>query len=362
MLAQPSLKRHAFDFQDASPSKRTRRASDELPDIDEDIISPEHLISETECTPRTTRSSSTASRPKIYDCPYDACGKSFNRPCRLSDHIRTHTNERTHACPYPDCAKTFFRDTHMNRHIKSAHKQEHNYGCTWAGCGKRFNTGTRLRRHMKTHEDVQFQCTEYPPCGEMFRKHSTLAAHVSEVHLGRKPYPCPYTDDSTGEACPRGYDSAAKLKSHIEQNHESSKSYWCPTCTQHASSQLSDQLSDSPQQPPHLAPFPTYRALQTHIRDAHPPQCPHCSTPIHRAAALRAHIELHHPDAPERPDPADCKYACDMDGCGRAFTRQGILAEHKRLHHRKAGRKGDAEVYVAARKGKRSDTVMRLTG
>ena len=89
---------------------------------------------------------------KTIPCPYEDCLKTFNRPARLKDHIRSHTNERPFVCSFEECRKTFRRDTHLKHHFKSAHTNERNYKCEWEGCEKRFLTATRLKRHYAVHE------------------------------------------------------------------------------------------------------------------------------------------------------------------------------------------------------------------
>lgn len=31
--------------------------------------------------------------PSRHYCPYENCGKSYTKPCRLTDHLETHTEE-----------------------------------------------------------------------------------------------------------------------------------------------------------------------------------------------------------------------------------------------------------------------------
>ncbi len=75
--------------------------------------------------------------------------------------------------------------------------------------------------------------------------------------------------------------------------------------------------------------FPTYALLQSHIKAAHPPQCPHCPRTFDTPRALRQHIEIAH----ATPLEARQTHICDFPGCGRGFTRAGNLDVHKKTVH-----------------------------
>src|SRR4051812_7021772 len=57
--------------------------------------------------PNPPKPSSTYARPLVYKCSFTPCTASFSRPCRLSEHERSHTGERPFACQHDDCDKTF---------------------------------------------------------------------------------------------------------------------------------------------------------------------------------------------------------------------------------------------------------------
>ncbi|KMU90977.1 oocyte zinc finger protein XlCOF22 [Coccidioides immitis H538.4] len=177
--------------------------------------------SKTPITPFSpTGSSKYPSDLKTHVCPYDNCDKAFNRPARLAEHIRSHTNERIFHCEYDGCNKSFLRASHLNHHVKSAHTMVRDYVCDKEGCGKTFVTGSRLRRHLAAHEGRdKYRCVEYPPCNETFRKHTTLQKHVMMVHLNQKPFPCPHIDPATGEKCQQGFDTAGHLRAHEGRIH-----------------------------------------------------------------------------------------------------------------------------------------------
>lgn len=259
-------------------------------------------------------------RRPTYHCTHDGCNRTFNRPCRLEEHLRSHNNERPFTCTYDDCNKTFIRQTHLNRHMRDEHENIREHECTWPGCDKKFANATRLKRHIEAHES-KFHCTDYPPCQEVFRKHSTLQKHIRSAHLGQKKYQCPHIDPETGKPCDQAYDSPSSLKAHEGRVHGGIKHY----CT---------QCATDPENPFETSPgFSTYAALQLHIKEVHPPTCEHCNLRLSTHKQLQAHVELAHSGL----SLADRKkFPCPYLNCGSSFTRQGNLNVHIRHAHEKA--------------------------
>ncbi|QDS72211.1 hypothetical protein FKW77_005331 [Venturia effusa] len=351
-------------------SKRTRRDDDdddyEAIHHSQDEFEPEEEEEE-EPAPVKRISTSTAqcllplhdphekrstSRPNIYKCTFEGCNRAFNRPCRLEDHLRSHTGDRPFVCQYLDCDKTFTRDSHLARHVTSAHTNIRNFSCTWEGCGKAYATGQRMRNHYASHEKYKdFTCTEYAPCKEVFRKKATLQAHIATVHLGAKPFPCEFVDPYTGETCKKGYNTQAKLNGHISKEHTGVK-HTCSICdnatpTDSGVSMSYDSRGGTPasttvSMPAHA--FVTRKLLQIHMETCHPLACPHCHSPRVSKRDLASHIELQHPEAfvhhskvsaiQERAEPQT--YPCTYEGCTRVFTKGGNLKVHIRCVHEKS--------------------------
>lgn len=283
-------------------------------------------------TPLTPVSPSRGGRAKRYACPYESCTAAFARPGRLTEHIRTHTNERPFACSHPDCTKTFLRDTHLKRHIRSAHSSERKFVCDWPGCDKKFVNGTRLRRHIKAHEDSeQYRCTAYPPCNARFYKRETLRTHVESVHLGRKPFPCTHVDETSGEQCALAYDTAQKLREHEQRVHGGAR-YFCHICTEEKAA--AGDGEDGGEEVEEPVGFRTYNELQHHTRVAHPPVCPHCALVCISQHQLNQHIEVNHNSL---DIDARRVFTCDFPGChgvaSHGFTRRGNLRVHVQTVH-----------------------------
>jgi general transcription factor IIIA len=277
-------------------------------------------------TPNTQPNTPVASGRKILLCPYQNCTKSFNRQARLTEHIRSHTNERPFKCPQQECDKAFLRDSHLKHHVKSAHTNERNYLCRWDDCGKKFATGTRLRRHEASHEAKEkYTCKGFDGCNESFRKHATLTRHVLSVHENKKPFQCMEPNFEIGGQCSSGFDTAEKLRSHQRAVHDPTRFMCidCPTPDEGSISQVT---------------FATYALLQCHIAEVHPPACPQCFLLCTSDKDVRRHLEMDHNIVDSEADKSHrSSFPCIYLNCTRSFTKKGNLNVHvKTVHeHRK---------------------------
>ena len=287
-----------------------------------------HEVGSITPTPLTSISSKSSPRHpsdlhKSHNCPYPNCEKSFNRPAKLAQHLRSHTNTRPFVCPHAPCTKDFLRESHLKHHVKSAHSAIREYVCDWQECGKGFITATRLRRHQATHEGKeQFKCT-LAGCGKTFRKHGTLHKHIVTVHEGRDPFICTELDEH-GLECSTGFDTEGKLKSHIGRVHKTTR-FVCGICSlNHEADKYNECLSLQE------TIFSTHAALQTHLTIAHPPKCTECELQCASQSALKSHIEVVHGGV-EVHDRKN--YVCQELDCGRAFTKKGNLNAHIQISH-----------------------------
>lgn len=263
------------------------------------------------------------SQLKTIRCSFSGCGKTFNRPANLAQHLRSHSNTRLFKCPHTPCPKDFLRESHLKHHVKSQHSDVRDYLCDWPDCGKSFVTGTRLRRHRAAHEGQKpFRC-DVKDCGQVFRKHGTLQKHIAVVHEGKRPYVCKVLNRQ-GEECGAGFDAAGKLKSHEGRVH-GDKRFWCTMCS---SATIAGELDLD--QEGTLYGFSTYAELQAHIGIEHAPACEACGLQCKSQRALRSHIDIVH--GPLGMDERR-KHLCIEPGCGRAFTKRGNLNVHVRTIH-----------------------------
>ncbi|MCJ1234232.1 Strongly-conserved Zn-finger binding protein (TFIIIA) [Varicellaria rhodocarpa] len=260
---------------------------------------------------------------KNFHCHYEGCTKSFSKPVRLTDHLRSHANIRPFGCPHTPCTKTFLRNTHLKHHIKSAHTDVRDYACNWDGCDKKYATGTRLRKHQMTHEGREkFKCTA-DGCGRTFRKHGTLQIHITADHEGKDPFVCGKIGGDD-RVCGMGFDTASKLKRHDSRVHVGDK-YWCTICNVEGLG-ADGTAADSPG-----LGFSTYGALQAHNKAVHPSTCSECGYTCLRPRELTQHMEIQHggQDVSERRT-----HPCTVDDCVRSFTRRSNLLVHMRTVHK----------------------------
>ena len=96
-----------------------------------------------------------------YVCPYQGCGKIFEKQCKLDRHMVVHTGERRFPCPEPGCGQAFTSDWHLERHRKVHGAREKHFKCDFHGCAAAFELKHQLKRHQKTHEHP-FQCAHCP--------------------------------------------------------------------------------------------------------------------------------------------------------------------------------------------------------
>ena len=325
-------------------------------------------------TPLTPKSPSALSqhRPLIYICSWEDCRRAFSRPCRLEEHVRSHTGERPFICAEPGCSKTFVRDYHLSRHKKISHADERPHNCSYESCDLSFATAQRLRLHEQTHEKKNtYRCRDYSPCDLSFRKKSTLQAHINSAHLGLDPYICTERDEETEELCRRGFQNSSGLNQHILNAHGPPK-YICSVCTLMSlesapQPDIAMTGASGPASPVSLlsynstsaAAFRTNRELQKHIGEEHPDQaplklkiqmvqvyeCEICGKEFSKKSNLDNHILVVHEKAKRficgETDVSKSKHLFgpkgehpwDGNGCGEAFGYKSVLEDHIRIDH-----------------------------
>lgn len=216
---------------------------------------------------------------------------------------------------------------------------EKKFLCETDGCGKAFWTAQHLKVHTQVHQGVKpFACTT-TDCEASFAKHHQLRAHVAEAHCppGTKPFRCEHL------ACDKSFSTNQKLVAHAKTHEE--KRYVCvhPSCKAA------------------LPFFAKWTALQRHIRDVHPPTCPHseCGRTFASHANLRAHLTLHdqrvandalahesdveddeHEAEGDRPRKRMRRggemgriWRCALDDCTKTFKSKRALMVHAKVSH-----------------------------
>ncbi|KZW00201.1 hypothetical protein EXIGLDRAFT_722267 [Exidia glandulosa HHB12029] len=282
---------------------------------------------------------SPAAKTRKYACSYEGCTKAYTKPSRLDEHIRSHTGERPFQCA--TCSKSYLRESHLNAHARThMDASEKKFVCPADKCGKAFWTSQHLKVHTQVHEGVKpFACTA-DDCHERFSKHHQLRAHVAKEHCppGTKPFRCEHED------CDKSFATTQKLTAHAKTHEE--KRYACshPSCTS---------------LPTGVPYFSKWTGLQQHMREAHPPTCPHATCngrTFASQANLRAHITLHvqravddelvpsdeseeDEDLDERPrkrrrgGEIGRDWRCAIDDCPKAFKSKNALMTHTKVAH-----------------------------
>ncbi|KAF8629851.1 hypothetical protein AX15_003213 [Amanita polypyramis BW_CC] len=276
---------------------------------------------------------------KRYKCTFLGCEKAYTKPSRLSEHERTHTGERPFTCDA--CDKSYFRETHLQAHARVHLPQSaRSLACPEPNCDKRFWTSQHLRVHLEWHKGAKpFACTE-GDCDEVFAKQHQLRSHMSTFHAppGTKLYRCDHGD------CTKSFSTNQHLRTHKKTHDE--KRYTCV----HSSC-----LATSNNEPKF---FPTWTALQQHMRIAHPPTCTHptCDGRVFSCHKnLRAHQKLHSlrdledqvnsavisdtesthepPTKRRRGGELGRDWKCSLDGCEKDFKSKKALTTHINVSH-----------------------------
>lgn len=315
----------------ASGQEPAHQGSYENPDLSGDESQDDGYTVSADGASTHPTSLSTASRKfpsdlKTIQCPHPGCSKTFNRPARLTAHLRSHAGERPFKCA--QCDKSYIEEKHLRQHVKGSHTEERTYTCQHPGCGKSFLTGSRLRRHAAVHEGAErFRCREYDGCDKSFRKHTTLQRHIRTEHLGQKAFLC------ANKGCVSEFDSSGALRRHMEREHGDIK-YWCDEC---GDDREGNANGDGPQQATAgtVVGFTTMALLEAHIRLEHI-LCIFCEIRCKSQTELDHHLEQAHMTNP----PPDAKtveerktIACTWDGCPKKFTRRSNLSVHIRTAH-----------------------------
>uniref|UniRef100_A0A8H7Y7H7 C2H2-type domain-containing protein n=1 Tax=Psilocybe cubensis TaxID=181762 RepID=A0A8H7Y7H7_PSICU len=274
---------------------------------------------------------------KCYRCTHLGCDKAYTKPSRLEEHERTHTGQRPFVCV--TCGKSYLRETHLHAHARS-HLPDtaRPLACERPGCEKRFWTSQHLQVHHSWHDGAKpYKCTE-ENCSEAFPKHHLLRAHICSEHAppGTKPYRCSH------ENCTKSFNTNQHLLTH-QKTHDD-KRY---TCVHVKCLANDDQLPRY---------FPTWSALQTHIRTDHPPTCSHPSCngrTFSTQANLKNHIKLHEQREVDMEVAPVCsgdesegssrkkrrggehgrEWLCEYPDCGKDFKSKKAKTTHINVKH-----------------------------
>ncbi|KAI5796054.1 hypothetical protein FPQ18DRAFT_289701 [Pyronema domesticum] len=328
-------------------------------------------------TPPATQPSTPADKKKViskprekkFACTYEGCTKAFTRPCRLQEHVRSHTGERPFQCTEDpeNCDKFFLRDSHLKAHIKAMHTKEKPYRCNFlippgkeddrgefgfkrkpsepaepsedadaAGmkeCGARFSTNQHLKRHVESHlKTFPYICKDYPPCAAGFRKKGPLQRHIRSDHLGQKPWACPHKDITNPEkSCEAAFDTKGKLGNHVATHHNgmARRRHFSDTPSFPVLTSAPVAPTAAEHQAEGMIGFLSHAELRSHMISAHPPLCSFCPFTAKRHSELIKHVrDRHETTLPERQS-----FVCNWANCGQGFTKKHNLKVHTNTVH-----------------------------
>ncbi|KAA1080370.1 Strongly-conserved Zn-finger binding protein (TFIIIA) [Puccinia graminis f. sp. tritici] len=184
-----------------------------------------------------------ARKQRKYFCHWEGCQKSYTKPVRLEEHVRSHTNERPFGCP--TCPAAYRRETHLT----SAHEDasagilsavtlwmasrnpcliiiiiihHHIYGqprsLSPAVLDPTTTEDPSRKRPRGKKGQPKLRCDH---CPQEFLKHRALRAHLLDAHCpqGTKPYMCPHPN------CGFSFANPSRLRKH-ERTHEPNR-YTC---------------------------------------------------------------------------------------------------------------------------------------
>lgn len=114
---------------------------------------------------------------KPFKCSW--CGKTVTTRQQLKRHEVTHT--KSFKCSYEGCDESFYKHPQLRSHILSIHLQK----LKCQECGKNFQRPYRLKNHISKHHnpDVEnkYQCS-FHTCTQSFKTWSALQIHIKEDH------------------------------------------------------------------------------------------------------------------------------------------------------------------------------------
>lgn len=144
---------------------------------------------------------------KVVNFSCASCDKTFTSRSDLTNHVRTHTQEKQFACHFEGCSKIFVHKANLNVHIRSQHVESKGFNCDL--CQKSLANSNALRVHLnKVHKaEKKFGCTT---CTLKFASPQLLKIHEG-IHKPKK-FAC--------TLCNQRYNYAADLDRHHLKMHD----------------------------------------------------------------------------------------------------------------------------------------------
>lgn len=183
---------------------------------------------------------------KLRSTPYTCktCSMTFETPCLLVLHTKTHQTIRIEKLECDMCGSRFSRRDslqkhksfyhhgdfkslvceicnrsykgHLSQHMRT-HARERPFGC--GDCGQRFAQKSQLTVHQRTHSGQRpFRCVV---CWQAFAHSTALKLHTRR-HTGERPFKC--------ADCNAGFTQLPHWKKHMKCVHGKQNPYGCKYC------------------------------------------------------------------------------------------------------------------------------------
>ncbi|CAF1600827.1 unnamed protein product [Rotaria magnacalcarata] len=116
-------------------------------------------------------------------CRWTGCTHRPDKPSRIREHIRRHTQEKTIACPR--CGSLFSCGVKFIEHCQLSTEVSPNFQCD--KCAQQFQSKSLLQKHLNKHA-TKHAC---PYCTQIFSTPSGVKRHIIYRHTDIKYFQCP---------------------------------------------------------------------------------------------------------------------------------------------------------------------------
>ncbi|AQK95074.1 Pentatricopeptide repeat-containing protein [Zea mays] len=228
------------------------------------------------------------------------CGRCFQKPAHLKQHMQSHSHERLFICPLEDCPFSYKRKDHLNRHMLKHEGKL--FSCTLDGCDMRFSMKADMQRHVKEIHDSknphQFVCKE-DGCNKVFRYSSKLKKHEeSHVKLDYVEVVC------CEPGCMKMFRNVEYLRAHNQSCHQYVQ---CEICGEkHLKKNIKRHLQSHDKVPSDGRMKCTFDG---------------CEHFFSNKSNLTKHVKACHDQL--KP------FKCGIVGCGKAFTYKHVRDNHE---------------------------------
>ena len=251
--------------------------------------------------------------PVNVPCLCDICDKWFANAGDLTEHMKTHANQKYHQCGV--CRKVFEVSDHLAEHMK-AHSDEDSFCC--GICEKWFTSAGDLAVHMTTHSNHKYH--KCGICKIQIASFDNLAEHM-KLHLETKSFAC--------DICEEKFTTSESLNKHKSLPHTDISqihSYSCYICDKW---------------------YKSTKSLNTHMKTHYPSKaikCDICDKIFQTESDLTMHIKEHYPTYPgdvprsdgilrqvlSNSQTTENHFVCEV--CDTKFSRYETLSWHKLNH------------------------------